>query len=280
MARAFTLVELLVVVSIIVILLALLAPVLDRAIYQAELASCGANLHTIAGAVTIYAFDHKRQYPHRPGVFDPDAPFEARMLADVSDNGVDYDDRPSLRPFTSLKVFLDPLCPTIDLDAPQISPGRHQKVMSSYYLWYGWQWPGRPGMIRLGNHFSVRDPRTDLVYSYDWIATDRDFLSVGTAAFASHPDALAVLSPRRVQEEQINSDTWATHNAWTLAGGGDHQRGTIDFNAASADGAVIRYNTVPLSGDSRMTKVWNGSRATNMPPQDGVNGAHLPKRWN
>ena len=40
---AFTLIELLVVVTIIVVLLAMLTPALDKAIYQAELAVCGAH---------------------------------------------------------------------------------------------------------------------------------------------------------------------------------------------------------------------------------------------
>ena len=37
---AFTLVELMVVITIIVLLLALMMPALDKAVYQAELASC------------------------------------------------------------------------------------------------------------------------------------------------------------------------------------------------------------------------------------------------
>ena len=42
---AFTLVELLVVITIIVILLVLLAPAMDRAIYQADLLACATNLN-------------------------------------------------------------------------------------------------------------------------------------------------------------------------------------------------------------------------------------------
>src|SRR5207253_2093486 len=50
--NGFTLIELLVVVTVIVALLAMLAPALDKAVYQAELAVCAANLRTIASAAT------------------------------------------------------------------------------------------------------------------------------------------------------------------------------------------------------------------------------------
>src|SRR5687767_12600186 len=69
-SKAFSLVELLVVVTIITVLMALLAPAMDQAIYQAELAVCGANQRTTAGAVTLYAAGNKRSYPYRPGVRD------------------------------------------------------------------------------------------------------------------------------------------------------------------------------------------------------------------
>jgi len=60
----FTLVELLVVITIIVILLALLTPAMDKAIYQAELAVCGAKLNGIAAGVTLCASANRRHYPH------------------------------------------------------------------------------------------------------------------------------------------------------------------------------------------------------------------------
>src|SRR5438132_646169 len=61
-SSAFTLIELLVVVTIIAVLLALLTPALDRAIYEAELAVCGANNHALGLGVIAYAMDSKRNY--------------------------------------------------------------------------------------------------------------------------------------------------------------------------------------------------------------------------
>jgi prepilin-type N-terminal cleavage/methylation domain-containing protein len=61
----FTLIELLVVVTIIVILLALLAPAMDKAIYEAEMVVCQANLRGVATGASMYTADQKRFYPHR-----------------------------------------------------------------------------------------------------------------------------------------------------------------------------------------------------------------------
>src|SRR5688500_17726571 len=64
MSRAFTLVELLVVIAIIVVLIAMLAPALDKAIYEAELVQCGAgNLKVWGSAALTFAQNHKRDLP-------------------------------------------------------------------------------------------------------------------------------------------------------------------------------------------------------------------------
>lgn len=65
-AKAFTLVELLVVVTIVVVLLALLAPALDRAVEQALRAKCGATLHPWGISLPQYVLDHKGRLPASP----------------------------------------------------------------------------------------------------------------------------------------------------------------------------------------------------------------------
>lgn len=63
--RAFTLIEMLVVVAIIVILAAMLLPALSRGKDQANKIKCVNNLHQLQMATQMYADDHEDQYPPR-----------------------------------------------------------------------------------------------------------------------------------------------------------------------------------------------------------------------
>jgi prepilin-type N-terminal cleavage/methylation domain-containing protein/prepilin-type processing-associated H-X9-DG protein len=61
--RGFTLIELLVVIAIIMILAAILFPVFDRAMQNAERASCQSNLKQIGLAFKQYTQDYDDKYP-------------------------------------------------------------------------------------------------------------------------------------------------------------------------------------------------------------------------
>jgi len=75
-ARAFSLVELLVVVSVVSVLICLLLPALGRARQAGWSTSCAANLHSIGGAVTLYHNQFADRFPlssHTTGSLTDDA---------------------------------------------------------------------------------------------------------------------------------------------------------------------------------------------------------------
>ncbi|MBI1368181.1 MAG: prepilin-type N-terminal cleavage/methylation domain-containing protein [Planctomycetes bacterium] len=63
--RAFTIVELLVVVAIIALLIAILLPSLAKARYNARSLVCSSNKHQVATITLMYAQDFKGYYPNR-----------------------------------------------------------------------------------------------------------------------------------------------------------------------------------------------------------------------
>jgi prepilin-type N-terminal cleavage/methylation domain-containing protein/prepilin-type processing-associated H-X9-DG protein len=66
--RAFTLVELLVVIGIIAILISVLLPALAAARRQGQLVRCQSNLHQIATGFYLYAADNKGRFPVNLGL--------------------------------------------------------------------------------------------------------------------------------------------------------------------------------------------------------------------
>ncbi len=63
MRRAFTLVELLVVIGIIAVLISILLPSLSKAREAAKRVACASNLRSIGQAIAIYATENKSQIP-------------------------------------------------------------------------------------------------------------------------------------------------------------------------------------------------------------------------
>lgn len=87
MRRAFTLIELIVVVAILAILAALLFPVFARAKSAAKQTQCLSNLRQIGASIKLYTADSDEVFPHaldpidkaQPGIWDEHPDFQARI---------------------------------------------------------------------------------------------------------------------------------------------------------------------------------------------------------
>lgn len=242
--QAFTLIELLVVVTVIVLLLALLAPALDRAVYQAELATCGARLHGIGVGVVSYALDFKRWYPHRQ--IDPppgsggylDQPPPMRLTAPTWN----FDFRPTLRNHIRLDLLQDPFCPKVDIERSSADTA----IDADYPLWFGWQYlrvnstrqniaSGR-GMLRLGDRLEWNPPGATQARFFNVLAGDWDDVNPNVWSAGTQPDSRGVMAPVKIQDGGTPGSKW-TYARWTSR---DHQRGTIDPGFLFDDASVSR----------------------------------------
>lgn len=253
---AFTLIELLVVVTIIVILLALLTPALDKAIYQAEMAVCGARLKSIVTTVQLYAAGNKRHYPDRmagsPGSLSPH-----QLLGRVGTTTAatwNADVRVAIRPYLSVNKSLnDPLCKAVNLDNE--SP-MEDVIYASYDLWYGYQYTNdksaQPqGMYKMGDHWTWKATADSTSVDERFNVVASDFVSEDPAwgGDNSHPDHDGIATndyresgPNPWVVTGVNPPVSVTYSWWMA--GNNPGRGAVDANYAMQDGSVRRYNDI------------------------------------
>ena len=274
----FTLVELLAVITIIVVLLALLMPAMDQAVYHAEMAVCATHLHTIAVAAQSYALDHKRAYPYRAGVHDPTNTTDAggtflatnawhpHKIWNGGTGNNSRDDRRLLRPYMGINAALnDPLARRADFEGSQNS-----QTYATYYLWFGYRFAGHKGLDRLGDRLTWSE--AGRTFAYDALAGDQDdvrFRDSIPATFSSHPDRDNVFRSELYQDAGSPKSVVAR---W--AAPGPAQRGPIDMQFVFAAGDVQRFDAVAADDDPRMGKVpvFNGGTHTL------TQWTHLPSR--
>jgi len=250
---AFTLVELLVVITIIVTLLALLIPAMDQAIYQAELTVCGARLRAVAGSATGYAIAYRRAYPYRVGARDPDWS-EANLIRNANPGsfGSNWDERQVLRGVLELGLLVCPLVKRVDLGTEGIDT---LMVFSSYAIRFDWAFTGYERMSRVGDRWTYRNAGRDYRFSilaHDFATSARDDVE---ASWGTHPDSQGVLKNTALQDELIGltAPIKATASRWD----GPLRRGTVDNNYAREDGSVLRLDRLGWdpAGDERVTTV-------------------------
>jgi competence protein ComGC len=255
MKSAFTLVELLVVITIIIVLLALLAPAMDRAIYQAELAACGAKLDAGAGSMIIYAMDHRRAYAVRGQLSEGLGSMIPTLIRQA-----EHDLRLAISDYLKPnKHLLCPLTRPVNLETQKPDT---TLILSTYDLWFGWAYRNGPqvyrGLYRLGGRFEWQ-PATGERLTFDVLMGDQtDRLPAWTGA--THPDQLGILAPEFREDE---SNPWTaggmlpgevigdvTYSMWSGT-----SRGLVDMNFAFQDGSVLRYPDTKPQQDSLLEEV-------------------------
>lgn len=251
----FTLVELLVVVAIMAVLLALLMPALDQAVYQAELAVDGTNLAGIAKGVTAYAVDYKRSYPARGAV-------AGSWPADrIADHGRGRDARLPIKSYISLNGHLNcPLVKWLDIENlgnPPV-PNGTWAVHSTYALWWGWQYFNSPAGSERGS-FKLYSPFTWNGGSWDLIASDHaTTYPPGNWGYSTHQDKLGLGYQRYYADQEASSGPTQSYS-WSFWMN-PSSRGPLDLHFARQDGSVMRivdvlWDEAGNTADERMTKV-------------------------
>ena len=233
---AFTIVELLAVVAIIVVLLALLAPAMSRAVYHGQLTGCAAGLDALAAAITQYAAEHRRYYPYRDlppsqtGVGNPEYVAPTELSRPVNT----FEMRPYVRGLFDINKMLQcPLTAQVTLDPTPAG----EWVFSSYAMWWGWLYQPSPtvrlpGLFRIGDRFEWAND------SYDVLAGDWDVYG-GSYVHSSHPDDARRMT-LYVSENQMSAfGVPLTGSTWAMVDSPD--RGLIDMNYAFTDGSVRRF---------------------------------------
>jgi prepilin-type N-terminal cleavage/methylation domain-containing protein len=241
----FTLVELLVVVTMIVVLMAMLAPALDQAIYRAELVQCAARQAGITTSVQLYAMGHKRIYP----ALDPfDAGVQpANIKGPVGGGGPGnsdpFDYRPKVRAYMPVNNLHCPMAGTLDLEDDS-----SVWIWTTYEIRAGFGYftkdglgavTGRsPGMWRIGDRWQFTDTQTDpgkpTTYDFNIVVGDIDRHTDTDRSAASHPDrgdaANLILESYR--------DPLYIYNLWVTKKDGVMRTGLLDANWAYQDGSA------------------------------------------
>ncbi len=248
----FTLIDLLVVVAIIAILLAMLTPALDRAVYQAELTVCASHHRALASGVTNYALENKRHYPYRPHS-DPAVPRATGggngwpSWVGGASQAVNNDDTLKYRPYFSVNKTLN--CPLIN----QVN-FETNGVWCTYNLWFGFAYHPASGargkgLFKMGDRLEYDDQSvTPTRHVSSSLLSGTRFITINGGPFvsATHSD--------QSDKYYLATDPNNPGVLWRWDSS-DMGRGPIDLNFSFADLSVRRYDQVEWDDQIRMVHV-------------------------
>ena len=250
--RAFTLVELLVVISIAAVLLSLLFPALKQARRRALLVACLHNLRQSGVAVMTYAADHDGLFPRRWDFTWDIGTVAPSTLAQLGPRE-DHDLRVQLDPYTAIEeTFLCPLVKRVDLTlvAPRL------EVDGSYNMWFGWppeirsssneSSPGMEGGLRrLSDEFIYRGRRFTVLMG------DREAINLAYRVTATSHPALGVATPGVADGEFLGSN----QRVFSFYEGVETPDTRFDLNFMFTDGHAELIRDIWRRRDDRMLAV-------------------------
>jgi prepilin-type N-terminal cleavage/methylation domain-containing protein len=226
---AFTIVELLVVISIVALLVAMLLPALGKAKYAAKLVRCAAQQKQIGIGLTSYAGDNRSYWPARVGQTDP-ATNAPNIIARRNGANV-WDDRLIIRPyFSTLNLYNCPMLPlAFDLQNDPFSSGAY--IMTPYSLFYGW----RIDQTAPKNMMAKQDDR------FTWAGVRFNVLVKDEERYTPLTNDLTTAHPDNVYMREWRSTTIPRSIYWTFGG---VTRAPLEQNTLFDDGSVTTSRTV------------------------------------
>lgn len=229
-SHAFTIIELLVVISIISLLISLVLPLLSKARRVAKVTQCASNLRQVGIGVMAYTSDFKDYYPYR--LVGNAINSNPRRMKLRSGN---YDDRPMLLDYMLLDELTCPLSPATPYRVRTVN---RPAVHWSYDMYFGSsisRYNPRSEMLR------VTDQTEHWGQPIDVLAADMqwNYQAIGVR-YSAHP-------ADRMREHVAPSTSHATA-AWINT---QNNRGPVDRNFLYRDGSVTYMAGIEMN-DSRM----------------------------
>ncbi|MBI1368440.1 MAG: prepilin-type N-terminal cleavage/methylation domain-containing protein [Planctomycetes bacterium] len=235
--RAFSLIELLVVVSIVALLVAILLPSLRQARYAARLTVCASNLHQSGLGFLGFAADHAGRYPEH-GFNKPTA---------LKQGATDL--RDAYNPYVDLNRLACPFTESIDYTHPPLAA---TNSVEWTYVWFaGWRFAyNADGLYGAGDtSFS------NGTYNFNLLAGDQLWSRVdGTFPHASHPGRDMGLLTAGANTSPATTTVSYSAASWTFI---RWENAANNFAAGGENDLNFLYTDLSCKTIGRVT--WTGS---------------------